>query len=182
VVILSGDVHYGYSAYADYWKERKESNHARIIQLVSSSIKNGWDLDFILLKSGFAQRFLSGFDFEFEKHGWKDKTLKINGNMAPRHRMRLRRNPVVLPRQGWNEGTTIDPAEPDWSWRLRIAVDETEYVKLSDFLPLQIEKDLSPEGIAGIGTEVEKTILQMADRHNSIFKLGRNRRIVWQPI
>ena len=75
VVILSGDVHFGYSAYADYWKERKQENHARIIQLVSSSFKNGWDLDFVTLKSGFAQSLLGGFDFEFEKHGWKDKDI-----------------------------------------------------------------------------------------------------------
>jgi hypothetical protein len=182
VVILSGDIHFGCTTYADYWKQRKKDNHARIVQLVSSPFKNGWDLDFILLKSGFAQRLIAGFDFEFEKHGWLDKELKTKGRMAPRHRMRIRRNPAVLPRQGWPAGTTIEPEEPDWVWRLRIAVDETNYEDLNppDF-PLKIETDLGEETATATKDAMKATVLQMANRHNSLLKLGRSRRIVWQP-
>ncbi|GJM36356.1 MAG: hypothetical protein DHS20C18_53570 [Saprospiraceae bacterium] len=183
VAILSGDIHYGYAAFADHWKARKEENHARIIQLVSSSFKQGWSLEFVLLKSGFAQRLLAGFDYEFEKHGWKDKSLKVNGVMAPRHRNRLRRNPVVLPRHGWHHGTTTDPVEPDWAWRLRIAVDETTYENIPEFpaLHLEVDKDLPEEGTSGDANEVKNTYLQMAARHNALFKMGRTRRLIWQP-
>ncbi|MDB5012174.1 MAG: hypothetical protein JWQ25_376 [Daejeonella sp.] len=207
VVILSGDIHFGFSSFADYWKERKAENHARIVQLVSSPFKNGWDLEFVLLKSGFAQRLLGNFDFKFEKHGWKDKTLKINDSeldlkpgarMAPRHRIRLRRNPIVLPRHGWNIETIIDPVEPDWAWVMEVCVDQTifeNFPELTDFhfeidkdLPKEIIDEKSEEPPAGEvvnepvnNDEVKKTLLQMAARHNAHFKLGRNRRLIWQP-
>jgi hypothetical protein len=196
-VILSGDVHFGYSGYVDYWKERKADQYSRIIQLVSSPFKNGWDLDFVLLKSGFAQRLLTAYDNEFEKHAWKDKKLKINGDMPPRHRIRLRRNPIVLPRFGWNKETSIVPAEPDWVWRLRVSVDERYYndvdqpdvplypddvVDIPNF-SFAVEKDLpatKPTDDAG-KEEVKKTYLEMTNRHHSVFMLGRSRRIIWQP-
>jgi hypothetical protein len=196
-VILSGDVHFGYSCFVDYWKERKPDKYSRIIQLVSSPFKNGWDLDFTLLKSGFAQRLLTAYDNEFEKHAWKDKKLKINGDMPPRHRIRLGRNPIVLPRFGWNKETSIEPAEPDWVWRLRMSVDERYYndvdqpddplfpddvLSIADF-SFVIENDLiagSPANAAGKDA-VKKTLLQMVERHHSLFMLGRTRRIVWQP-
>jgi len=183
VVILSGDVHFGFTAFADYWKERKVENHARIVQLTSSSLKNGWDLDFVLLKSGFAQRLLGNFDFKFEKHGWKDKTLDIKGDMAPRHRIRLRRNPVVLPRAGWNSDTKITPEEPDWAWMLQVAVDQTVFDNFELFpdLHFEIEKDLPEKQEEGIPPDIQDTIIQMGTRHNSLFKLARNRRLIWQP-
>lgn len=192
VVILSGDIHFGYSAYADYWKERKEENHTRIVQLVSSSIKNGWDLSFVLLKSGFAQQLISGFDFEFEKHGWKDRTLAVMGELAPRHRRRLFRNPIVMPRQGWNPATTTDPAEPDWVWRLRMLVDETDFKNIPDtdrpasFGSLHVELTNNLINVTKESSDEDKkkwqtTIDEMADRHNALFKLGRNRREIWQP-
>ena len=181
VIILSGDIHFGCTTYADYWKQRKAANHARIVQLVSSPFKNGWDLDFILLKSGFAQRLIAGFDFEFEKHGWQDKDLKTKGRMAPRHRMRIRRNAAVIPRQGWPAGTTIEPEEPDWVWRLRVSVDERDYTDLNLDFPLSITTDLTEETGAATKDGMKATVLQMANRHNSLLKLGRSRRIVWQP-
>ncbi len=197
VVILSGDVHFGYSGFVDYWKERKIDQYSRIIQLVSSSMKNGWDLEFTMLKSGFAQRLLTAYDNEFEKHGWKDKTLKIKGDMPPRHRIRLRRNPIVLPRFGWNKDTRIEPAEPDWVWRLRVSVDERYYNDVDqpdnplfpdDVLNIPnfsfaVENDL-PETIPGTNAgkdAVKKTLLEMTNRHHSLFMLGRTRRIIWQP-
>ena len=41
VVILSGDVHYTFSAEMDYWK-KGVSTPTRIVQLTSSAIKNEW--------------------------------------------------------------------------------------------------------------------------------------------
>lgn len=86
----------------------------------------------------------------------------------------------MIPRQGWPAGTTIEPEEPDWVWRLRIAVDETNYENLPDF-PLAITTDLGKETDATTKDAMKETVLQMANRHNSLLKLGRSRRIVWQP-
>jgi hypothetical protein len=40
VVILSGDVHYGFAAGVDYWDERPLARTARIVQLTASGLKN----------------------------------------------------------------------------------------------------------------------------------------------
>src|SRR5687768_4407982 len=160
-------------------------------------MKNGWDLEFTMLKSGFAQRLLTAYDNEFEKHGWKDKKLKIKGDMPPRHRIRLRRNPIVLPRFGWNKDTSIEPAEPDWVWRLRVSVDERHYNDVDqpdnplfpdDVLNIPnfsfaIENDLpaTKPGDTAAKDAVKKTLLEMTNRHHSLFMLGRTRRIIWQP-
>lgn len=186
VVVLSGDIHYGYSAYADYWKNRETSNHSRIIQLVASSFKAGWSLDFVLLKSGFAQNLLSSFDYEFLRYGWQDKEVTTNGDIPPRHRKRLRRNPVVLPNHGWPKNTTASP-NPDWVWRLRVAVDESDFeagkpANEQIILPA----DLEAEPAAGNTTTQDKTTVKtiyqkMTERQMDRFLKGRSRRLVWQP-
>jgi hypothetical protein len=128
VVILSGDVHYGFSAEMDYWK-RGEPSPVRIVQLTSSALKNQWDdRPKRALETVAVQRLLHGAFYPMSRLGWRNPIdlvgrVNVPGNAIPRvRRAMLRREPVVAPAEGWPPGTTITQP-PDWAWRTNLAID-----------------------------------------------------------
>lgn len=128
VVILSGDVHYAFSAEMDYWK-RGEPEPTRIVQLVSSALKNAWEaVPKRALETVKAQQLLQGTLYPLARLGWEDPIdlvgrVHVPGDAIPRNkRAMLRRAPVVLPADGWPGGSSIDPP-PDWAWRMSLVQD-----------------------------------------------------------
>lgn len=128
VVILSGDVHYGFSAELDYWK-RGTPTPSRVVQVTASALKNQYvDVPKRALETVAVQRLLHGAHYPMERLGWNDPIdlvgrVNVPGDAIPRvRRAMLRRQPVVVPAEGWPPGTSItQPA--DWSWRTSLALD-----------------------------------------------------------
>ncbi len=128
VVILSGDVHYGFSAEMDYWK-KAQPQPSRIVQLTASALKNDWGISAKrALETVTAQEILHNAYYPMARLGWSDPSdligqVSVPGGALPRNkRAMLRRTPVVLPADNWAPGSTISVA-PDWAWRLSLVKD-----------------------------------------------------------
>ena len=169
VILLSGDVHYGFSSVLDYWKEEAEQPTSRIVQFTSSSLKNMFLPNVELLHSGMVQRILSGFDGKLEKVGWKNKLLEITGEVAPRNRARLRENPAVVPTAGWSVEASID-LPPDFRWRISIIGDDNVREGTHEF-DTDIDLDNS--------TSTKDGYKQIVERHLDQLRNNISRRIVW---
>ncbi len=127
VVILSGDVHYSFSAEMDYWKKHQQPS--RIVQLTSSALKNEWGIRAKrALETVAAQEILHNAYYPLSRLGWSDPAdligqVHVPGGALPRNiRAMLRRTPVVLPADNWEPGSSIT-FEPDWAWRVSLVKD-----------------------------------------------------------
>lgn len=128
VLILSGDVHYGYSMTLDYWR-RGQDKADRIVQLVSSGTHN--EFHKIVRAFNRASMLLSevvGIGLSGERLAWDSNdepvTFPPNIHLNPARRERLRREPVIVPAHGWPAGTTLNAQnEPNWRWRLKLVYD-----------------------------------------------------------
>jgi hypothetical protein len=128
VVILSGDVHYAFSAEMDYWK-RNQPKPSRIVQLTASALKNDWgESPKRVLETVAAQAILHNAFYPASRLGWDDPLdlrgrLNVPGGAVPRWlRALLRRVPTVIPTEGWPAGTTIS-VDPEWAWRMSLVKD-----------------------------------------------------------
>jgi hypothetical protein len=129
VVVLSGDVHYGFSAELDYWK-RNEVEPSRVVQITASALKNQLGAKAKrALETVTAQELLHDAFYPMARLGWLDPITLVGrvivpGDALPRsRRAMLRRTPVALPAEGWPAGTTIT-VPPDWAWRTSLVTDD----------------------------------------------------------
>jgi hypothetical protein len=182
VVLLSGDIHFGMASYMDYWKKNAPTA-SRFVQFVSSAAKNEMDHHQQFLVSGFIQQLASSLYYPGKRLGWDLRAGLTVSNAAgrpnpPSHRIRLRREPVLLPLQGWPTGTTVNLA-PDWAWRFDLAGDERpddtspgarpERVRISAITP-----DVNPT--TGDAHAAYRKVLV---RHTEIFRKAVMRRVMW---
>jgi len=128
VVLLSGDVHFAFSASLSYWKKADEEP-ARFAQFTSSGLMNAWPAEFRAVHRSFAlaPRIFRARD-SATRLGWDHGfptpiSLPPGATVVPAVRARLRVSPVLIPAEGWPDGTIADPP-PDWAWRLRLERDE----------------------------------------------------------
>jgi hypothetical protein len=136
VVLLSGDIHIGYSAVLDYWSAPPggPKRTARIAQLVSSGLTKDWGS----LSPPLRNHALSLDVFESatnpslmhaERVGWGSPVRTAVtppvplGNLVthperahPFYRARLKTHAPVVPTHGWPSGTQ-EVQEPNWAWR-----------------------------------------------------------------
>jgi hypothetical protein len=115
VLILSGDVHFGFTATMDYWKQG-EPKPTRIVQAVASAFQNenSPTLQFLLNTARLQQAFGLGL-VPAERFGWKNNLVNLNpfnlpaGQRLPLHqRARLHRAPLVVTKEGMPAGTTLN--------------------------------------------------------------------------
>ncbi len=125
-VLLSGDVHYGYTMSLDYWTGTS-TDAVPIVQLTSSSARNSFSptVEAMLRSNALLQRYQAGVNPELL--AWKEKApveLPGGAHIGPGRRARMKRSPSLLPSRGWPSGTTV-PADkqPDWRWRLKLIRD-----------------------------------------------------------
>lgn len=160
VVVLSGDVHYAYSAHMSYWKkDDKDSFPARIIQFTSSGTKNVWpDSVRPYIKSiSIAQRLIKAKK-SIELLGWHKQPNNLseiliippNSSIAPSLLSRTRSFPVLIPTDGWPHGTSTYDVEdgmhtkPDWSWRYEVISDERPDDKILEVVrPQKLDTDVN---------------------------------------
>lgn len=183
VVILSGDVHYGFTTLLDYWKKNSSGigyEQSRVLQLVSSACKNESDL-------GTEQFFLSGRINQLESNAFfpsarvrwvnNSDTLVVSGVISPRNKVRLRRKPVLLsPGPAWQAGTTAN-LSPDSAWRLRPLLDQRPDDNSADARPADVQ--VTPMSSDNIAADSVKFYNQVMTRHIDNFKSNVSRRFVW---
>lgn len=128
VVLLSGDVHYAFSAELDYWQQG-QPEPSRIVQLTASALKNEWgETPKRVLETVTAQRLIHSAFYPASRLGWDSPLdlkgrLNVPGGTIPRQmRALLRREPTVIPTEGWPAGTTISIG-PEWAWRMSLVKD-----------------------------------------------------------
>jgi hypothetical protein len=181
VVFLSGDVHFGSVAVMDYWK-KNEPKAARFIQCISSGLKNQKFGSEQFLISGLVQELLGSLFYPGIRLGWKSKlglqiTNPAGKPIQPKHRIRLRKEPVLLPGHGWPAGT-IHNQEPDWRWKLMISKDFRRDDNSADARPEKVQvKSISPD-IDPVNNAQDGYDKVLA-RHMDIFKKSVGRTVVW---
>ena len=128
VVVLGGDVHFGYTATLDYYATTKDKTKvSRIVQLTSSAFRNVAKPEIRLLarQNPFLQNLETGFSIS--RIAWKAASpirVPDDAYVSPGRLGRIQRAPSLLPADGWPDGTTIpDDKKPDWSWRITISRD-----------------------------------------------------------
>ncbi len=168
VIILSGDLHYGFSSHLDYWKAQSETPSSRIVQLTSSAFKNEWTPNIELFKAGFVQKVLTGFDNRLEKVGWKENVVNASGPVTAKNKQRLKQIPAVIPVKGWDPAASVEP-EPEFRWRLDIVADER--IREGDPFIEDIDPN-DPESI-------REGYIKAVQLHTDTFVSGIGRRIVW---
>ncbi len=181
VVFLSGDVHFGCGGIMDYWK-KGEPKAARFIQFVSSGLKNQKFGSEQFLIGGLVQKLLGSLFYPGRRLGWQSKLglqLTNPGGKAnpPKHRVRLRKEPVLLPTEGWPAGTTANK-EPDWKWLLNIMKDERPDNTSADARPTKVQvKSIIPDvnPLSNAADAYDKVLT----RHMEVFKKNLGRTVVW---
>jgi hypothetical protein len=128
IVVLSGDVHYAHSAEVSYWT-RADTSPSRFAQFTSSAFKNVWPETVVVLNRSFAltSNLLQLFS-PLVRLGWfnhEPTPLQIPDDVhaLPAVRDAMVRDPLLLPGNGWPEGTTIT-RQPDWAWMLTLSRDQ----------------------------------------------------------
>lgn len=168
VIILSGDVHYGFSSVLDYWEASATTPKARMVQLTASALKNeefGFDH---LYRSALAEKVLTGIGDNLEKLVWVNKVLSVTGNVSMRNRNRLRQTPAVLPTAGWQPGATVSQP-PDYRYRIKVQTDESDR-----------EGDLvTSDLVLSNANSVKEGYKKIVQRSLENFISGVHRRMVW---
>lgn len=182
VVLLSGDVHFGLTGVLDYWK-KGAAQPARMVQFVSSALKNQKFKNEHFLLGALVQKILGSLFYPGERLGWDHRAgLQVSnpGGQAnlPRNRIRLRKEPVLLPTRGWPAGSSANqPA--DWSWRLTVVPDKRPDDNTSGARPENIQvRSISPDvnPSAGDATADYRKVLA---RHAEFFKKNAGRVVGW---
>jgi hypothetical protein len=143
VVILSGDVHIGWSAALDYWSapDGEPVRTARMVQLVSSGLTKDWG-DFAPALRGHAltldifESATTAALLHAERIGWGAPLrteltpppllgpLVTQAERAhPFYQERLKKKAPVVPTHGWPQGAT-EVRDPNWAWRAVMARDD----------------------------------------------------------
>lgn len=130
IIFLSGDVHYGSSQRLVYWTKDNEKATACFAQLTSSGFRNIMPSYIRNASQHFlnAQKMLRN-NINAERLGWFDHTVKPEPVKLPDKpnatflKDKLKKNPVIIPVNGWPPGTKSG-RKADWSWRIENIIDQ----------------------------------------------------------
>jgi len=179
VVLLSGDVHFATSAGMSYWKNGA-TTPARFAQFISSGLQN-LIRDEVRMAGQymkFMQTVIEG-KIGIERLGWNTNGTDLiqipTGKLArPALRDRLRKTPVLLPTEGWPEGTTENPQRPpDWTWRMDVIRDErtdserSTSVRPVDLVPGDPEADVAAD-LAGYRKAIVRHVKHMDKQKDNL--------------
>ena len=187
VVILSGDVHNGSSQSMSYWK-KGATEPAVFAQFTSSGMKNvmPWYLRFIDRSFANAQKIIRA-DIGTKRLGWNvanptPLTFPPNSEIAASLLSRLRHEPVLIPGEGWPDGTVTNRS-PDFQWRARPLFDERpdserpDSAKVDPFNPENTDVTPNLDGYRKVLVRHAKQLTQLLNSRQILFanNLGRVR-------
>lgn len=174
VIFISGDVHYGSGQFLSYWK-KDDAEPARFAQFTSSGLRNVMP-DFIrftdrtfavaqqIIRSGIGATRLG-----WDQHSPSPLTLPPDDeNVPPILRSKLQLSPVMVPANGWPEGTS-EARPPDWCWHAHVVRDERpDSVRPEPTRPSPLPPNTDAKTLEGYG--------QIAARHAKEFTRMRHGR------
>ncbi|HTF81146.1 MAG TPA: hypothetical protein VL947_05460, partial [Cytophagales bacterium] len=185
VILLSGDVHYGFTMSMDYWKKKKAPSTgysvSKIIQLVSSACKNETDMvpAPIFINARINQLQSEGL-LPAKRLGWANKlAVSVTGDVTFSNRMRLKKEPVLLsPGPSWidppgSNANSISP-EPDWAWQFDAIMDVRAETARPENIRMTVIADDS-----GYATNKKEFYEKVMERHIENSKKHVSRRFVW---
>lgn len=130
VVVLSGDVHFGATVEMSYWDRSTHDLPApiatmRVAQFIASGFVNRFKRNIVALNRAIAlsERILRA-KIGAERIGFDSpdpSPVEVPSSTSPPRalRRRLRETPLLLPTEGWPEGTRLRSDRPfDWAWRM----------------------------------------------------------------
>jgi hypothetical protein len=127
IVILGGDVHYGYSMDLEYWRKGQPASD-RFALFTSSPAHNGFQpmVEALVRQHAGLQRYIRGE--AAERLYWADNPgieVPASLKVSAARRMRLALKPTIIGAGGWPPAMTV-PAQkqPDASWRLVLVRDQ----------------------------------------------------------
>jgi hypothetical protein len=92
----------------------------------------------------------------------------------PAYRVRLRKEPVLLPTHGWPPDTTVNQP-PEWSWRLQLFGDERPESERPEKIRIkEITPDVNPN-MGDASAAYRKVLVRQVD----VFKKNIARRVEW---
>lgn len=134
VLILSGDVHYGFTLCMAYWRlgpNWTPSSSTRIVQVTASSFRAQRDDLSPLVSIDLAQQ-LGALSSAQKRLGWtrglsgtpQDRPLVAGQKpFSPHLNLLLGEDPIVVPPPAI-PATTVYQRDPEWAWETSIAADE----------------------------------------------------------
>jgi hypothetical protein len=139
VILLSGDVHYGYSMTLDYWTGG-EQPASRIVQLTSSAARNPFDpmVESVLRHQAGLQRYEQISAEQLRWTGKAELDIPPNVKLKPGRLSRIKRSPSLVSARGWPAGVTFSAGKlPSSRWRLKLVRDNRpeEQLPRGDKLP-----------------------------------------------
>ena len=182
VVLLSGDVHFGLAAVLDYWKQG-EAQPARMVQFVSSGLKNQKFKNEHFLLGALVQKLLGSLFYPGERLGWEHRAgLQVTNPAGkpnlPSYRIRLRKEPVLLPTRGWPAGSAVNQP-PEWSWRVAVIPDRRPDDSSAGARPAKIQvASITPDVNPAAG-DAGAAYRKVLERHVEIFKKNVGRTVEW---
>ena len=135
------------------------------------------------LSSGLVQKILGSLFYPAERLGWDHRaglqvTNPANAPYQPAYRVRLRKEPVLLPTRGWPAGTATN-LPPDWSWRVVLARDERPDDSSSGARPVKVQIAPITPDVNPMSGDASAAYRKVLARHVEIFKKSVGRTIEW---
>jgi len=144
VVFLSGDVHYSCTLAMSYWKQQSgQLTTTRVVQCTSSPLrKQRTESDVEYFSMDLAQQIVGALSDPVERFGWHkgppgSDPIAPSGNDGFNSRVRylLQIDPILIAPQALPATTQMVRAA-DWSWRMRLVIDErVDDARLSELAP-----------------------------------------------
>jgi hypothetical protein len=126
VVILAGDVHYGYSMDLEYWR-KGQAVPDRFALFTASPSHNEFEptIQALLRQHAGLQRYVRGE--AGERLYWSNNAgIEVPGGLkvSAARRTRLKHKPTIIGARGWPAGMAVpNDKAPDASWRLTLVRD-----------------------------------------------------------
>lgn len=189
VIILSGDVHYGFTGVMDYWNRNinGQGGTARILQLVSSASKNFISSSNIgtILSTGIGQRLTNNIPRPKARVRGKWQAEEINLSMneklrklPPLLRYKLNTSPAEIPDHYWPDEFDVNTVftNPDWVWTFDVLKDvRSNEIEDDNHLPDKILPTLIDENL-----EPKVLYTKVLERNEKFIQLGVNRTVVFK--
>jgi hypothetical protein len=127
IIVLGGDVHFGFTMDLEYWR-KGQNQPDRFALFTSSPAHNGFNptIEALLRQNANLQKFEKGEAAEqLYWKGGSNISVPDGTKLALSRRVRLKAKPAMIPAAGWPAPLTV-PADkaPDAAWRLALVRDQ----------------------------------------------------------
>jgi hypothetical protein len=195
VVILSGDVHYGFVVRLEYWADSPyggtgQARDAVVAQLTSSALKNqdseGFDSTIQFHTGGYNPLLWRALPTMWDRIGWENPPGQyvvlgdqfVDPRFAPRNRPSvLRQSPALLDVGNLSVGTWIG-RKPDWRYRVHFLLADQETAASRAFRSINPRPVVAPEATTGRAEALRQYLAASANHRDVEGRWGNGKEVV----